>query len=71
MWLHVHMYLPGDVLPAIVGRDREQAELGAALARAVAGHGGAVLVPWRRSLTAIGLELPWREDRATSSGGTC
>ena len=55
----------------MVGRDREQAELGAALARAVAGHGGAVLVPWRRSLTAIGLELPWREDRATSSGGTC
>ncbi len=100
------MYLPGDVLPAIVGRDREQAELAAALARAATGHGGAVLVlgeagmgksvladwlvsqaeqagvrvarsacsaagmpplwPWRRSLTAIGLELPWREDRATA-----
>ncbi|HEX4398371.1 MAG TPA: AAA family ATPase [Trebonia sp.] len=100
------MHLSGDVLPAIVGRDREQAELAAALARAAAGHGGAVLVlgeagmgksmladwlvsqaehagvrvarsacsaagmpplwPWRRSLTAIGLELPWREDRATA-----
>ena len=100
------MHLPGDVRPAIVGRDREQAELAAALARAAAGHGGAVLVlvrpvwgksmladwlvsqaeqagvriarsacsaagmpplwPWRRSLTAIGLELPWREDPATA-----
>ena len=100
------MHLPGDVRPAIVGRDREQAELAAALARAAAGHGGATLIlgeagmgksmladwlvsqaeqagvrvarsacsaagmpplwPWRRSLTAIGLELPWREDRATA-----
>jgi len=40
VWLHVHMHLPGDVRPAIVGRDREQAELAAALTRAAAGHGG-------------------------------
>jgi AAA ATPase domain len=102
VWLSVHMQLPADARQAIVGRDREQAELAAALAGARAGHGQAVLVlgeagmgktvladwlvgqaeqggmrvargacsaagmpplwPWRRSLAAIGLELPWRED---------
>ena len=100
------MHLPADVRPAVVGRDREQAELAAALAGARAGHGQAVLLlgeagmgksmladwlvsraeqagvrvamgvcsaagmpplwPWHRSLAAIGLELPWREDRATA-----
>ena len=35
---------PADVRQAIVGRDREQAELAAALAGARAGHGQAVLV---------------------------
>jgi hypothetical protein len=93
--------------PAVVGRDREQAELAAALAGARAGHGQAVLLlgeagmgkstlagwlvsqaeqagvrvawgacsaagmpplwPWHRSLAALGLELPWREDRATAA----
>ena len=38
------MYRPADVRQAIVGRDREQAELAAALAGARAGHGQAVLV---------------------------
>jgi hypothetical protein len=38
------MYPPADVRQAIVGRDREQAELAAALAGARAGHGQAVLV---------------------------
>jgi len=100
------MHLPADVRPAVVGRDREQAELAAALSGARAGHGQAVLLlgeagmgksmlaswlvgqaeeagvrvawgacsaagmpplwPWHRSLAAIGLELPWREDRATA-----
>ena len=95
------MHLPPDM--AIVGRDREQAELAAALASTRAGHGRAALLlgeagmgksmladwlvsqaeqagmqvargacsaagmpplwPWRRSLAAIGLELPWREER--------
>ena len=103
------MYPPADVRQAIVGRDREQAELAAALAGARAGHGQAVLVlgeagmgksmladwlvsqaeqagvrvarsacsaagmpplwPWHRSLTAIGLEPPWREDRASAGAG--
>jgi AAA ATPase domain len=97
---------PTAVSPAIVGRDREQADLAEALAATQAGHGGAVLLlgeagmgksvlagwlagqaertgvrvargacsaagmpplwPWRRSLAAIGLELPWREDRAVA-----
>jgi AAA ATPase domain len=101
------MHLPADVRPAVVGRDREQAELAAALSGARAGHGQAVLLlgeagmgksmlagwlvsqaeqagvrvawgacsaagmpplwPWHRSLAAIGLELPWREDRATAA----
>ena len=100
------MQLPAAVRPAIVGRDREQAELAAALAGARAGHGRAVLVlgeagmgksvladwlvrqaeqagmqvargacsaagmpplwPWRRSLAAIGLELPRQDDRAVA-----
>ena len=100
------MHLPAAVRPAIVGRDREQAELAAALADARAGHGGAVLLlgeagmgksvladwlvgqageagmqaargacsaagmpplwPWRRSLAAIGLELPRQEDGAVA-----
>jgi hypothetical protein len=100
------MQLPAGVRQAIVGRDREQAELAAAVAGARAGHGQAVLVlgeagmgksmladwlvsqaeqaglrvargtcsaagmpplwPWHRLLAAIGLELPWREDRATA-----
>jgi AAA ATPase domain len=100
------MNLPAAVRPAIVGRDREQAELAAALADARAGHGRAALLlgeagmgksvladwlvgqaeqagvqvargacsaagmpplwPWRRSLAAIGLELPWQEDRAVA-----
>ncbi|HTR96063.1 MAG TPA: AAA family ATPase [Trebonia sp.] len=100
------MQLPADGRQAIVGRDREQAELAAALAGARAGHGHAVLVlgeagmgksvladwlvsqaeqsgmrvargacsaagmpplwPWRRSLAAVGLELPWLEDPATA-----
>ncbi len=38
------MKLPAAVRPAIVGRDREQAELATALAAARAGHGGAVLL---------------------------
>jgi AAA ATPase domain len=38
------MHLAGDIGPAIVGRDREQAELAAALAAARTGHGQAVLV---------------------------
>jgi len=97
---------PADVRQAIVGRDREQAELVAALTGARAGHGQAVLLlgeagmgkstladwlvsqaeqagvrvargacsaagmpplwPWRRSLAAIGLEPPWREDHASA-----
>lgn len=103
------MYPPADARQAIVGRDREQAELAAALAGARAGHGQAVLVlgeagmgksmladwlvsqaeqagvrvarsacsaagmpplwPWHRSLAAIGLEPPWREDRASAGAG--
>ncbi len=102
----MHMHGTAEVRPAIVGRDREQAELAAALAGARAGHGRAVLVlgeagmgksmladwlvsraeqagmqvargacsaagmpplwPWCRSLAAIGLDLPWREDRAAA-----
>src|SRR5215470_15676187 len=98
------MYLFADM--AIVGRDREQAELAAALTSALAGHGRAVLLlgeagmgksiladwlvsqakqagmqvargacsaagmpplwPWRRSLAAIGLELPWREEHVAA-----
>jgi len=38
------MHLPAAVRPALVGRDREQAELAAALAGARAGHGRAVLL---------------------------
>jgi hypothetical protein len=38
------MQLPADVRQAIVGRDREQVELAAAVAGARAGHGQAVLV---------------------------
>jgi AAA ATPase domain len=38
------MHLAGDIGPAIVGHDREQAELTAALAAARAGHGQVVLV---------------------------
>jgi len=100
------MQLPAGVRQAIVGRDREQAELAAAVAGARAGHGQSVLVlgeagmgksmladrlvsqaeqggmrvargacsaagmpplwPWHRLLAAIGLQLPWREDRATA-----
>ena len=100
------MHLPAAVRPALVGRDREQAELAAALAHARAGHGRAVLLlgeagmgksvladwlavqageagmqvargacsaagmpplwPWRRSLAAIGLELPRQDDRAVA-----
>jgi AAA ATPase domain len=100
------MQLPADARQAMVGRDREQAELTAAVAAARAGHGHAVLVlgeagmgksmladwlvsqaeqagmrvargacsaagmpplwPWHRLLAALGLELPWREDRATA-----
>jgi hypothetical protein len=100
------MHLPAAVRPALVGRDREQAELAAALADARAGHGRAVLLlgeagmgksvladwlavqageagmqvargacsaagmpplwPWRRSLAAIGLELPRQDDRAVA-----
>jgi AAA ATPase domain len=106
VWLGVHMHLPAAVRPAIVGREREQAELAAALAGARAGHGRAVLLlgeagmgksvladwlagrageagmqvargacsaagmpplwPWRRSLAAIGLELPRQEDGAVA-----
>ena len=100
------MHLPAAVRPVLVGRDREQAELAAALAGARAGHGRAVLLlgeagmgksmladwqagqageagmqvasgacsaagmpplwPWRRSLAAIGLELPRQDDRAVA-----
>jgi hypothetical protein len=100
------MHLPAAVRPALVGRDREQDELAAALAGARAGHGRAVLLlgeagmgksvladwlagqagkagmqfawgacsaagmpplwPWRRSLAAIGLELPRQDDRAAA-----
>ncbi len=100
------MHLPAAVSTAIVGRDREQAELAAALTGARAGHGRAALLlgeagmgksvladwlvgqaeqagvqvargacsaagmpplwPWRRSLAAIGLELPWQEDHAVA-----
>ncbi len=96
------MDLPAGL--AIVGRDREQAELAGALASARVGYGRAVLLlgepgmgktmlagwlvgqaeqagmqvarggcsaagmpplwPWRRALAAIGLELPWRLERA-------
>jgi predicted ATPase len=103
VWLSVHMQLPAGIRPAIIGRDREQSDLAATLADALAGHGRAVLVlgeagmgksslagwlishaeragmrvavsacsaagmpplwPWRRSLAAIGLQLPWREER--------
>jgi predicted ATPase len=38
------MHLPAAVRPGLVGRDREQAELAAALAGARAGHGRAVLL---------------------------
>jgi hypothetical protein len=38
------MHLPAAVRPALVGRDREQAELAAAPADARAGHGRAVLL---------------------------
>ena len=98
------MHLPADM--AIVGRDREQAELATALTSTRAGYGRAVLLlgeagmgksmladwlvsqaeqagvqvargacsaagmpplwPWRRSLAAIGLELPWREERVAA-----
>ena len=44
VWLSVHMPLPAAVRPALVGRDREQAELATALAGARAGHGRAVLL---------------------------
>ena len=100
------MHLPAAVRPVLVGRDREQAELAAALAGARAGYGRAVLLlgeagmgksmladwqagqageagmqvasgacsaagmpplwPWRRSLAAIGLELPRQDDRAVA-----
>jgi AAA ATPase-like protein len=100
----MQMHLPADARTAIVGRDREQAELAAAMAGARAGHGQAVLVlgeagmgkstlagwlvgqaeqtgmrvargacsaagmpplwPWRRALSALGAQSPWREDRA-------
>src|ERR1700751_2807606 len=100
------MNLPAAVRPAIVGRDREQAELAAAVPDARAGHGRAALLlgeagmgksvlsdwlvgqaeqtgvqvargacsaggmpplwPWRRSLAAIGLEVPWREERVAA-----
>jgi predicted ATPase len=98
------MHLPAEM--AIVGRDREQAELAAALTSTRAGYGRAVLLfgeagmgksmladwlvsqaeqagmqvargacsaagmpplwPWRRSLAAIGVELPWREERVAA-----
>ena len=38
------MHLPAAVRPALGGRDREQAELAAALTGARAGHGRAVLL---------------------------
>jgi AAA ATPase domain len=105
VWLGVHMHLLTAGRP-LVGRDREQAELAAALAGARAGHGRAVLLlgeagmgksvladwlaglagkagvqvawgacstagmpplwPWRRSLAAIGLQLPWQNDRVVA-----
>src|SRR5213076_2530642 len=104
VWLSVRMHLPADM--AIVGRDREQAELATGLTSTRAGYGRAVLLlgeagmgksmladwlvsqaeqagmqvargacsaagmpplwPWRRSLAAIGLELPRQDDRATA-----
>ena len=106
VWLGEDMHLPAAVSTAIVGRDREQAELAAALTGARTGHGRATLLlgeagmgksvladwlvgqaeqagvqvaraacsaagmpplwPWRRSLAAIGLELPWLEDHAVA-----
>ena len=42
VWLSVRMHLPADM--AIVGRDREQAELATALASTRAGYGRAVLL---------------------------
>lgn len=98
------MHVPAEM--AIVGRDREQAELATALRSTRAGYGRAVLLlgeagmgksmladwlvsqavqagmqvargacsaagmpplwPWRRSLAAIGVELPWREERVAA-----
>src|SRR5439155_24758422 len=42
VWLSVRMHLPADM--AIVGRDREQAELATALTSTGAGYGRAVLL---------------------------
>jgi Enoyl-(Acyl carrier protein) reductase len=42
-------------------------QAGVRVARSACSAAGMLpLWPWRRSLTAIGLELPWREDRATA-----
>jgi predicted ATPase len=49
------MHMPADVIPVIVGRDREQAELAAALAGSLTGHGQAVLVLGEAGMGKSGL----------------
>lgn len=65
VWLSVRMHLPADM--AIVGRDREQAELATALRSTRAGYGRAVLLPGEAGMGKSML-ADWLVSKAEQAG---